>query len=148
MPHVAPLAAHLHSCSSIPTCHTKRDGGDMRWMTLSGTFVVLALSTTPVWAQSEATIRGQLIADADGSALSQGSVTLTSKSTGTTTETTVDSMGSFTFPSVGPGEYLLDATADGFAHRNVRLVLQPREVRTIDVGLAVREGGVNFDVRG
>jgi hypothetical protein len=120
----------------------------MHWKRLLGAFAVLALSAMPVRAQSEAAIRGQLIADADGSALPQGSVTLTLRSTGTTTETTVDSTGSFTFPSVGPGEYLLTAIADGFARRDVRLVLQPREVRAIDMRLVVREVRVRVDVSG
>jgi hypothetical protein len=50
-------------------------------------------SVTPLWAQSEAVIRGQLIADADGSVVPQGTVTLTAISTGTSTAAMADSIG-------------------------------------------------------
>jgi hypothetical protein len=121
----------------------------MRWIALlSAIAVIFIVGTTPVLAQSEAIIRGQLVADADGSALPQGSVTLKSMSTGTSTQTAVDSMGHFTFPNVTPGEYLLSGTADGFSSRDVHLILDPRDVRTVTVRLAVRGLTETVVVRG
>jgi hypothetical protein len=99
--------------------------------------VVFVVGTTDVRAQSEAIIRGQLVADADGSVLSQGAITLTSMSTGTSTKTSLDTTGHFTFPSVGAGDYVITGVADGFSDREVRLTLAPREVRTVTVRLAV-----------
>ena len=97
-------------------------------------------SATPLWAQSEAVIRGQLIADADGSVLPQGTVTLTAIATGTATAAMVDSVGGFTFPNVSPGEYRLTGSAEGFSNRDLRLVLEPREVRAVTLRLALSRG--------
>jgi len=55
----------------------------------------LVLTVAPARAQSEAAVRGQIVAAADGSPLAQGRVTLKSISTDASTETTVDSAGRF-----------------------------------------------------
>lgn len=105
-------------------------------------------SVTPLWAQSEAVIRGQLIADADGSVLPQGTVKLTAIANGTSTAAMADSIGGFTFPNVSPGEYRLTGSAEGFSNRDLRLVLEPREVRAVTLRLAVRGVAVNVNVTG
>ena len=110
--------------------------------------IACVASVTPLWAQSEAVIRGHLIADADGSVLPQGTATLTSIATGTATAAMADSSGGFTFPNLSPGEYRLTGSADGFANRNLRLVLEPREVRAVTLRLAVGGVAVNVNVAG
>ena len=101
-------------------------------------------SVAPARAQSEAAIRGELVADADGSSLVQGMVTLKSVATGESRRAAVDPAGRFGFTNVGPGEYVLTGEADGFTSRDVRVLLEPREIRTMTVRLPVR--GVDVGV--
>ena len=81
----------------------------MRWKGLFVQQIVLGsalvLNVAPARAQSEAAVRGQIVAAADGSPLTQGRVTLKSITTDASTETGVDSAGRFTFQNVSPGEY-------------------------------------------
>lgn len=117
------------------------------------TLVVLGLavfisSAAPAWAQSEAVIRGELVAEADGSRLPQGTVTLTSIATGASTPIPVDSAGRFALANVSPGEYVLTGACEGFASRDVRLVIKPREIRTVTLRLAVRGVAVSVTVTG
>src|SRR5262245_1821863 len=90
--------------------------------------VALATGVSPASAQSEAVIRGQLVAEADGSALTRGLVTLTSLATNASAKTEVDTEGRFTFPRVAPGAYILTASSPSFADREARLDVEPREV--------------------
>jgi TonB dependent receptor-like, beta-barrel/Carboxypeptidase regulatory-like domain len=121
----------------------------MRWRTLwSACIAVVIINAMSVWAQSEAVIRGQLVADADGFGLPRGSVTLKSVSTGSATETNVDPMGYFTFSNISPGEYLVTGAADGFSNREVRVFVEPRDVRTVTLRLAVRGVSENVNVTG
>ena len=106
----------------------------------------LALNIAPARAQSEAAIRGQIVAAADGSPLGQGRVTLKSISTEASTETTVDSTGRFTFQGVSPGEYMVSGSCEGFEGRDVRVVLEPREIRAVTLALEVRPLNVSVNV--
>jgi TonB dependent receptor/Carboxypeptidase regulatory-like domain len=110
------------------------------------TWIILDFSPIPANAQSEAVIRGQLVAQADSSAIGQGTVTLKSTASGASTQTAVDATGRFTFSNVSPGEYVLTGSSDGFSNRDVRLVVEPRELRTVTIPLAVAGISVNVDV--
>ena len=106
----------------------------------------LALNVAPARAQSEAAVRGQMVAAADGSPLAQGRVTLRSISTETSTETSVDSAGRFTFQNVSPGEYVVSGSSEGFAGRDVGVVLEPREIRTVTLALELGTLDVSVNV--
>ena len=112
----------------------------MRWKSsfVQGLVLVsiVVLGTAAVHAQSEAVLRGQLLAP-DGSAVADQDITLTSVSTGTAVRTKSDSEGHFAFQRVDPGEYTLSAAAEGFA-TEVRLVVEPREVRAVTLVLQLR----------
>jgi outer membrane receptor protein involved in Fe transport len=108
--------------------------------------ITLGVAVAPAEAQSEAVIRGQLVAQGDNSALVQGTVTLKSATSDTSAQTTLDGAGRFTFSNVHPGAYVLTASSNGFADREVRLVLAPREVRTVTIALAVAGISVTVDV--
>jgi hypothetical protein len=69
-------------------------------------------------------------------------------SAGTSTQTGVDVTGAFTFSSVAAGDYLLKGGAEGFSNRELRLTLEPREVRTVTVRLTVRGVTATVDVTG
>ena len=110
---------------------------------VAGFMLILNVAAAP--AQSEATIRGQVIAAADGSSLPNAGITLTAVSKGDSTRTTADAAGRFTFQQLTPGEYVVSGTADGFAPREVRVAVDPREVRMVTLALDLRGVEANED---
>jgi hypothetical protein len=108
--------------------------------------LILVVSAAPASAQNEAILRGQLVAQADGSALAQGTITL--RSTTGSLETGVDAGGRFVFSRVTPGAYVLTAASQGFAERQVSISLAPRDVQSVTLALALPGLEVNVTVRG
>ena len=107
-------------------------------------FLVIGVSDAS--AQAEAVIRGQVVAEADGSVLSGASIALTDTVTGRSTTVVADANGRFTVHDVRPGEHLLTASAAGFSSRDMRLLIEPREVEAITVSLEVGRVAVTVDV--
>src|ERR1700757_54421 len=73
-------------------------------------FVVAAVSG--LWAQTSTTgaIAG-VVTDPSAAVVSGVSITLKNNETGSSTSTTTNSQGSFTFPFLQPGNYSVSATA-------------------------------------
>jgi outer membrane receptor protein involved in Fe transport len=61
-------------------------------------------------------------------------------------EASTDPAGRFAFFGVGAGQYILSAVADGFARRELRLVVQPREIRSLTIALDLAPLVVSVDV--
>src|SRR5215831_6280591 len=78
--------------------------------------ILLNLSTTPAWAQNAAAgiISGQ-VTDQTGGAIPGASLKLIEISTSSTTNTSTNEAGRYTFPTVSPGTYDLIVTREGFA---------------------------------
>jgi outer membrane receptor protein involved in Fe transport len=108
--------------------------------------VMLGPGLDAAWAQAEATVRGQVVAGADASALPGAPLTLTSRASGESSQTTADAMGRFVFIGVRPGEYVLSAAAEGFARREWNIVVEPREVTSLTAALDVAGVAVAVDV--
>jgi hypothetical protein len=104
------------------------------------------LGVAPARAQSEAVIRGTLVAEADGSPISQGIVSLKSVTSSWSTQASVDATGSFTLLNLAPGKYVLTGSREGFANHELRLALDPREVRTIVLALRIADVTVQVNV--
>jgi hypothetical protein len=111
-----------------------------------GAAALLAASAGPAFGQSEGTVRGRVVAAADGSMLARASVALTPVAVGEPLQAATDASGSFAFQSVRPGEYVLSSSSDGFGSRELRFVLEPREVKTVTLSLDVRHIDVSVDV--
>ena len=109
--------------------------------------VVLA-GVVPLRAQTDGAIRGQVVATADGSAVEGSILTLTSTATGSTTRALTEASGGFAFSSVTPGEYVLSVSAEGFGMRQLRFLLEPREVRTLTISLEVGRVEFSLEVTG
>jgi hypothetical protein len=105
--------------------------GNVNRLTTLTIFATVFLVSTggPVWAQGEGAIHGKVIAAADGSALPDPHVTLR-----------------FAFSGVRAEEYALSASYDGFRPGDVRLVLEPREVRALTVSLNIAGPVVSVEV--
>jgi hypothetical protein len=112
----------------------------------AATAVMLACVATTVRAQSEATIMGQAVAAADGSALPGASIRVKSVSTGDVREVPLDASGRFIMQQVTPGTYVLSGSAEGFAPRELQIELEPREIKRVTVGLDVSRLEVNVEV--
>src|SRR5687768_4837273 len=96
-------------------------------LTLCATRALLSLLfVPPLQAQTDGAIRGRVVA-ADGAALPQAAVSLSSASSGTSIAAETDAAGAFTFPKVTPGEYVLSASRDGFGVGRLQIVVEPRE---------------------
>ena len=108
-------------------------------------FALLAISAGTARAQAEATVRGDVVAVANGSALSGVQVTLEPQA-GESRQTVTDAEGRFVFGVVRPGEYVVSARAEGFAARQVRLFVEPREVQSVRLALDVGRVAIDVDV--
>lgn len=108
--------------------------------------VILIASAGPVWAQSDAIVQGRVVAAADGSALPGATVTLRAVAGREPRQATTDTAGRFAFAQVVPDQYLVSATISGFEPQELRVMLEPREVRTITLPLHVARLAVNVSV--
>ena len=77
----------------------------------------------------------------------RAAVTLT-PSTGPAVEGRTEASGWFSFPGLRPGEYLLSVSTDGFARRELRVVVEPREVQTLTVALDIAGVELGVEVAG
>jgi hypothetical protein len=109
-----------------------------------GVAVLLAVSASPARAQSEAVVRGQVVTAADRSAIAGAIVTLTSEAGGST-EVEADATGRVTFRGVAPGVYVVSGSAGGFTRRDMRVEVEPREVRALILALDL--AGVEVEVQ-
>src|SRR3989442_14743935 len=90
---------------------------------------LILIAIGPAFAQGEATIRGQVLAAANSSALAGVTVTVTPVPRGESVQATTDREGRVWFPKGRPGEYTLWAGPPGFIPPAPRVVLGPREAQ-------------------
>ena len=115
---------------------------------LAATALTAALAVSPAWAQGEAAISGQARAAANGSPLAGVALTLASIPTGSSIQTTTDPEGRFFFQGVRPGEYVLSSVSEGFSPGQLRLALEPREIRVVMLSLDLRRVELGVRVTG
>ncbi|MGH9339920.1 MAG: TonB-dependent receptor [Acidobacteriota bacterium] len=101
---------------------------------------------TPALAQGKATLRGRIVAEADGSALNEIRLELESQALPQPLQSSSDADGYFQFQGLMPGDYSLAARHPSFATRDIRLTLKPREVRNLTIPLEIRPSDVTVDV--
>jgi Carboxypeptidase regulatory-like domain/TonB dependent receptor len=101
---------------------------------LSG--LLILVSATPAVAQQEtATVTG-IVTDGTGALVRRATVTVTNVSTNIAVRAETNEQGSYTVPSLRPGEYTVAAEAPGFSRTLRRgLTLQVAQVARIDVTL-------------
>ena len=107
---------------------------------------VLAATVAPAFAQGEASIRGQVVAAANSSALDRVVVTATPVPPGEPARATADEHGRFSFQNLRPGEYVVSANAEGFTPLELRLMLEPRESRVVTLALELLRVDVGVQV--
>src|SRR5688500_2026858 len=109
-------------------------------------FVFLGVSAGTARAQAEATVRGEVVTLAGAAPLGGVTVTLTSGGGNESQQTTTDPAGRFFFSGVRPGEYVLSAVVSGFAPRELRVVVQPRDAQSVRLTLDVGRIAADVDV--
>jgi hypothetical protein len=108
--------------------------------------VLTLLAARPVVAQSTATISG-IVTDATGAVLPGAAVTIHGNATGAERQTVSDSAGSFTAPSLQPGDYSITVSAPGFAKYTVpHLNLEVNATATVNARLSIASAGETIQV--
>jgi len=119
-----------------------------------GAMLALLAWAAPLSAQTDAIVRGDVVATADGSVLPQAEVTLTPVAQGVSVavrgsplRASTDAQGHFVFAAVPPAEYIAAVSASGFARKEVRLSVKPRDVNVVSFELDVAAVNVDISVR-
>ena len=81
------------------------------------TLVLIVIAALAAFAQNSG-IQGQ-VTDASGAAIPNAKVRITNVDTGVALDYLTNVQGLYIAPSLNPGRYRVDATADGFAAQNV-----------------------------
>ena len=111
-------------------------------------FLVLALMSTFAAAQSTSQLNGS-VSDATGAAVAGARITLTDTSTGVQRATTSNPSGLYQFLEVFPGDYKLEASAQGFAPYEVaKVTLVVKTPSTINIKLQVAATLTSVNVEG
>src|SRR5438046_5805073 len=111
-----------------------------RWLIVIVFALALALTdSAPALAQIKDTnntsVIGQ-IKDPQGANLPGATVTLYARERTFSLSTTTDSTGAYRFEKLAPGEYLVEAEAEGFASGSAQqVVVAPRQAATLDISL-------------
>ncbi|MBI1895160.1 MAG: TonB-dependent receptor [Acidobacteria bacterium] len=92
----------------------------------------------PLAAQAEGAIQGEIAAEANGSALPGATLVLEGSSLPEPLQATTGPDGRFRFARLGPGEYRLRITHEGFQPRQDKLSLRPREIRDVALELKLQ----------
>lgn len=101
---------------------------------------------TPAGAQSEAVVRGHVVAAADAAPLPGATIALQQAPGGEPVRVSADSSGLFVFRDVVPGDYVITGAFAGFAPRALHLTLAPREIRTVTLALDLARLDLSVDV--
>lgn len=102
--------------------------------------------TGAVLAQSTGTISG-VVTDPSGAVVPGAAVSILGIATGSERKTVSDSAGSFTAPSLQPGEYSITVVASGFAKFTIsRLTLEVNTTATANAKLALTGAGETVQV--
>src|SRR5437016_2133812 len=100
-------------------------------------FTLGLAGSTPTLAQTSATMSSTgRVKDPQGASLPGATVTLFARDRTFSLSTTTDSTGTYRFEKLAPGEYLVEAQAQGFAAaRAQRVVLERGKSATLEISL-------------
>src|SRR3989475_12293553 len=105
-------------------------------------FLVWVVAASLVWAQLPTSTLNGIVTDPQGAAVAGAKVTLTSKATGLTRDTSTGSEGQYVFANFAPGDYDIRIETQGFATREFKGVrLEVGRATTLDVKLALGQLG-------
>src|ERR1041385_1985054 len=95
------------------------------------TCALLLAAFAPAYAQGQGASLSGRVTDPQGAALKGASVTLQARArTQVRLSTATDASGAYRFERLAPGEYLVEASAEGFAPASARAVTVGRDAQT------------------
>jgi len=112
-----------------------------------GLFTALAASRASAQSTTSGDISG-VIADPSGAAIPGATVTLTNADTGATKTTATSASGSYRFSLLPPGNYVVSATATGFAPQKVKVAVSVGQVQAANIALKVGAAAQTVTVTG
>lgn len=108
--------------------------------------LALLLGAHPAYAQN-ATVSGE-ITDPSGAVVSDARVTLTNNQTYVEQHATTNAAGSYSFPSVLPGNYTLTVDADGFTrYQQTSVTVADARILTLNITLQLQSASQSVTVR-
>ncbi len=108
--------------------------------------ILMALGTAVAWAGITGSISG-IVTDPTGGVLVGAQVTATETQTGVRSETTTDSKGFYSFPSLAIGTYTLEVQVSGFkTYTRSGLVIDANSALSVDATLQVGEASEHVTV--
>jgi len=116
------------------------------WLVVGAMALGVVIAALPASAQTIRAILTGTVLDSGGGIVQGATVTATNVATNITSVTKTNQTGTYTFPALAPGEYVVDVSVPGFK-RNVQsgVMLQIAAATRLDVSLEV--GGINEEVR-
>src|SRR5271168_718459 len=129
-------ARSLASAENVSRAHVWRSA---RAFTCTlGIAMMLTVGPARSYSQTDtATLNGN-VTDPSGASVPSATVTLTNKDTSAIRSVTTNESGSFSVPSLTPGNYILTVSKPGFSvYRESGLTLQVAEIATTNVTLTV-----------
>src|SRR5712692_7333864 len=110
-------------------------------------FLVWVVAASLAWAQLPTSTLNGIVTDPQGAAVAGAKVTVTSKATGLTRDTSTGSEGQYVFANLPPGDYDIRIETQGFATREFKDVrLEVGRATTLDVKLALGQLGQQVTV--
>lgn len=106
---------------------------------------VFVAGVPPASAQDGAVIRGQVVSE-DRTAIAEAAIAIVRREDARARRDVADAAGRFAFQDLPPGEYVVTAFAEGFAPRELQVVLEPREVRSLSLVLGIGPIAVSVEV--
>jgi hypothetical protein len=97
---------------------------------------ILMVTSLPAFAQFTGGVQGT-VQDTSSAAISKATVTLTNSGTKVSQQATSDAAGVYRFVSLAPGNYIVAASAQGFAQAKVEFVLTTDQTRDVPIQLTV-----------
>lgn len=109
--------------------------------------MLTAVFTVPAWPQASTAVVSGTVRDQSGAVIPAATVTITNRQTNITTKTTTNEVGSYRFPGVVPGPYLLTAEAPGMQKFEANLTVYVQQNAVVDVALTVGQTAVEVAVQ-
>src|SRR6185369_14688531 len=117
----------------------------MKQAWLGGLFVILLVTGSPVVAQFNSGLQGN-VTDSSGASIPGVEITLRDLSTGVETHATTDDTGSYRFSSLAPSSYELSAKASGFASQTANVTIYTGQVSAFNLKMAVASASTSVTV--
>jgi hypothetical protein len=118
----------------------------MKWLRCLSLPAVVVVTSAVAYAQSTATLSGT-VKDPSGALVSGTQITIHSVGTSAERIVTSDNAGNFVVPSLQPGEYTVQARAQGFSLYTVKsFVLQVDQAAALNIVLSVASAGETVEV--